>query len=102
MIKEELNQVFAYNLQQKLKDRIYGKVYVKVIDDEIYISVACYSDIRFETTISNFFEKILNGYTTDYACYEVIEQYRKFVKKKILQMILEEGSLYLKTSLFVF
>ena len=85
MFKEELrelDQIFAYNLQQKLKDQIYGKVYVKVIDEEIYISVACYSDIRFEATISNFFEKILNGYTTDYACYEVMRQYRNFVMEK--------------------
>ena len=33
----ELSYVFATNLQQKLKDKIYGKVFVKVIDDDIYI-----------------------------------------------------------------
>ena len=58
----ELSYVFATNLQQKLKDKIYGKVFVKVIDDDIYISVDCYSDIRFKTTISNFANRILNGY----------------------------------------
>lgn len=78
----ELSYVFATNLQQKLKDKIYGKVFVKVIDDDIYISVDCYSDIRFKTTISNFANRILNGYTTDYACYEIMEQYRKFVFKQ--------------------
>lgn len=78
----ELSYVFATNLQQKLKDKIYGKVFVKVIDDDIYISVECYSDIRFKTTISNFANRILNGYTTDHACYEIMEQYRKFVFKQ--------------------
>lgn len=57
---------FSMALYAKLKERIYGHIYVKVTDDD-------------ELYINRFSEKMLNGYTTDYATYEVIEKLKKYV-----------------------
>ena len=57
---------FSMALYAKLKERIYGRIYVKVTDDD-------------ELYINRFSEKMLNGYTTDYATYEVIEKLKKYV-----------------------
>ena len=57
---------FSMALYAKLKERIYGHIYVKVTDDD-------------ELYINRFSEKMLNGYTTDYAAYKVIEKLKKYV-----------------------
>ena len=81
MENTDLKYLHASTLQQKLKEVVYGKVFVKVIDDVLVIRIECYHDINFKTTIENFSDKVLNGYATDQACCEVSKQYRTFINK---------------------
>lgn len=52
--------LFSMNLQAKLKEKIQGAIYVKVNEND-------------------FANRMLNGLTTDYAAYEVVQKYKKFV-----------------------
>lgn len=78
----EIKQVFARNLGQKLAEKIFGKVSVKIYDDEIHVNIQCWTDMDCEIVLNNFTNRIINGYSTDYAAYEVLEQYRKIVMRK--------------------
>ena len=40
---------------------------------------------NFEYSFPNFSSKILNGFTTDYAAYEVESEYRRFVLKQFFK-----------------
>ena len=75
--------IFATNLHQKLKEKIVGAVFVKVTrNDELFINIKSYGGIDYKAFISNFSDKLLNGWTTDYAMYEIVKEYRAFVLKR--------------------
>lgn len=76
--------VFATNLHEKLKGQIRGRIFVKVVsDDRLYVSIQRdVADKVFNLYINNFSDRILNGWSTDYAAYEIRQDYRKFIMKK--------------------
>lgn len=76
--------VFSVALQKKLKEKVYAGVYVKSTpDDCLEITIARKSDnVTFKARIDNFSTKILHGYSTEYAAYEVISKYCKFILNK--------------------
>lgn len=75
--------LFATLLHAKLKENIVGSIYVKVNQwDELYIAITSYGDVRFETKIGDFSEKLLNGYSTDYAVYEVKKKFESYLRKR--------------------
>lgn len=80
MNTDDYKKLFAMNLQQKLKTKIIGKIFVKVIqDDKLYVQIERDAGQTFKLFLDNFSERILNGWSTDYAVYEVMSEYRKFV-----------------------
>lgn len=80
----EYEYIFAISLQQKLKRRIKGNIYVTVIrDDKLYVKIKKDSDFIFETTIDRFTDKLQNGFTSDYAAYDILKQYKQFVYERI-------------------
>lgn len=71
---------FSMALYTKLKERIYGHIYVKhTYEDQLYIQITRRDGLNFEVYIENLSEKMLNGYTTDYAVYEIVEKLKKYV-----------------------
>lgn len=74
-------QVFAMNL----RERIYERVKIKSIfitqtyNDDLYIQITLNGGLQFKTRIYGISDKILNGYTTKYAAYEIIGELRKFI-----------------------
>lgn len=71
---------FSMMLYAKLKERIYGHIYVKqTYEDQLYIQITRRDGLNFEVYIENLSEKMLNGYTTDYAVYEIVEKLKKYV-----------------------
>lgn len=75
--------LFSMNLRQKLRERVIGKIYCKVNEEnELYIKIESLGDLKFSMTINNFSERILNGYSTEYAVYEVMSKYEKFVHNR--------------------
>lgn len=78
--------LFATTLHAKLKEKIIGKIYVAVTrENALLVKIESFGGLSYSTTIDNFSDKILNGYSTDYAAYEIVSQYRKFVTNKFLK-----------------
>ena len=78
--------LFVTTLHQKLKDKIVGKIFTKVnTNDELYVEIISFGDLMFKTTLGNFSEKIMNGWSTDYAAYEVIGQYKTFINERFFK-----------------
>ena len=75
--------LFAKTLHQKLKEKIIGRIFVKVNNnDELYVEIESFGDFTFRTSIDNFSDRILNGLSTDYVVYDIVKQYKSFVMKK--------------------
>ena len=69
--------LFSMNLQAKLKEKIQGAIYVKVNEnDSLVIKVTRRDGNNFDMSFAN---RMLNGLTTDYTAYEVVQKYKKFV-----------------------
>ena len=80
MSMNEYEQNFTTILHQKLKTKIKGKIYTEVNwHDEIYVKVINMDDIKYEHRITNFSERFLNGWSTDYAAYEIVKDYKRFI-----------------------
>lgn len=72
--------LFSMNLQAKLKEKIQGAIYIKVNEnDSLVIKVTRRDGNNFDMSFTDFANKMLNGLTTDYAAYEVVQKYKKFV-----------------------
>ena len=76
--------LFATTLKQRLKTKIKGKIFCKVTyNDELYVSIRNEdSGIVCELRESGFSEKILNGYSTQYAEYEIIKKYKIYLNDR--------------------
>lgn len=75
--------LFETTLHQKLKGKVVGKVFVKVTrNDELLVKIESYGNLKFSLTFDNFSERIINGWSTDYAEYEILKQYKSFILGK--------------------
>lgn len=72
---------FVTALRSKLKEKLLGKIFCKVINNELYVEINNFG-LEFKMHIDDFANKVLNGYSTDYAMYEIITTYKKFVLHK--------------------
>lgn len=80
---KEYEYLFATTLHEKLKEKIIGRIFCKVNTmDQLYVTITTYGDVKYETSVEDFSKKVLNGWTTDYAAYEITEQYRKSINKR--------------------
>lgn len=76
----ECEQLFSMAVQQKLKRKIIGKIFVKVTqNDELLVLIEREDELKFKLFIENFSEKCINGLTSDYIAYEIMKQYREFL-----------------------
>lgn len=75
---------FSLQLHKKLKSKIKGRIYIGVNDDDVlFIEIkadAC--DSLFKITFENFSRRILNGWTSDYAAYEVMREFKHAVMEQ--------------------
>lgn len=73
--------IFSKDLHEKLKEKIHAGVFVRSTnDDELEILIVRKSeDFTFKVVIENFSDKLLYGYSIDYAAYQVLAKYRKFI-----------------------
>lgn len=78
--------LFSMNLQAKLKEKIQGAIYVKVdMDDNLIVKITRRDKNNFEMSISNFSDRMLNGFTTEYAAYHIRKEYRDFVMEQFFK-----------------
>lgn len=78
----DYEKMFTEKLQQALKDKIYGKVFVNIKNDQIYVHIKCWNDIDYECYIDDFANKFINGLNSEYVCYMILQAYRKFVVQR--------------------
>ena len=72
-------KIFALELKRKLVEKIKGKIWVSVKNDELHIDIKNGDDVRYETYLDDFANQVLHGLSTDYVAYGVIKRYRKFI-----------------------
>ena len=83
MFMVDYEYVFATTLHQKLKEKIIGKIYVTVtIADELLVKIESFNGLTYKFIRGNFSESILHGFSTDFAVYEIVTEYKKFIMKK--------------------
>ena len=82
----EYEYIFSNTLKNKLIDKVKGGVKTWIYDDELHISIRLEEcGIQFEHIIPNISERILNGYATDYAVYEVVQIYHSFIRDRFFK-----------------
>ena len=76
--------IFATELHKKLKPRIKGKIYVCITKyNELSVKINNLN-LEYEYLSENkFSDMVLNGYSTDDAMWEVMQDYQQFVYEKL-------------------
>ena len=72
--------LFSNHLYEKLKGVIKGGIFVKVNENDSLV-------VEIKRKDGNNFgvNRILNGFTTEYAVYEVTRKYRKYVMEQFFK-----------------
>lgn len=71
-VMTDYEYLFSMNLQAKLKEKIQGAIFVKVNEnDSLVIKITRRDENNFDMSFTDFSNKFLNGFSTDYAAYEV-------------------------------
>lgn len=83
IMMREYEYYFAMTLHTRLKPRIKGKIYVKVDWDILYVEITTLDDLVYEWTKDNFSDAFLNGYTTEYAAYEIEKDFKRFIADEV-------------------
>lgn len=77
--------LFATILQQRLKEKIIGKVFVRISNDALYIKVERWEEgVMYEQTVDDIATKIRNGLTIEYIAYEILREYKTSLLKRYL------------------
>lgn len=80
---KDYEYLFVQLLHQKLKNKIVGKVFVKVnAKDELFVEIQSYGDLTYRLYLGHFSERLLNGWSTEYAVYEIMKQYKMFIMER--------------------
>lgn len=76
--------IFATELHKKLKPRIKGKIYVCITKyNELSVKINNLN-LEYEYLSENkFSDMVLNGYSTEDAMWEVMQDYQQFVYEKL-------------------
>ena len=64
-------------------------------DDKLEIVIARTSEnLVFTMYVDDFSTKLLNGYSTDYAVYEILEKYKRFIMNNTMKkyFVMNESS----------
>ena len=80
----DYEHIFATELHKKLKHRIKGKIYVCITKyNELSVKINNLN-LEYEYLSENkFSDMVLNGYSTDDAMWEVMQDYQQFVYEKL-------------------
>lgn len=78
--------LFTTNLHSKLKGTIKGSIFVKVNEnDSLIVEIKRRDGNNFGVSFTDFSNRIVNGFTTEYAVYEVVRKYKKFVMSQFFK-----------------
>lgn len=78
----DYGKLFAMNLHGKLKEKIVGHIFVVVNQwDKLVVEIEM-EGLKYRVVYDDFSNRILHGWTSDYAVYEIMQGYRTFIRKK--------------------
>lgn len=78
----DYEHLYATTLHQKLKEKIIGKIYVKITtEDVLHIDITGKGNLKFNIDFDKFSQRFMDGWSTDLAANDVVNAY----KKKILE-----------------
>lgn len=78
--------LFSICLHEKLRERVLGSIFVKVkYNDSLIVEIKRRDGNDFSMSFTDFSNRILNGFTTEYAAYEVQKKYKEFVMKQFFK-----------------
>lgn len=77
----DYERLFTDALFSALKEKIKGGIFVRVYsNDTLVVKISHHdNDPNFEMKFDNFSQKILHGWSTSYAAYEIVSAYKKHV-----------------------
>lgn len=82
---DSYKNVFEKTLHAKLKEKIFGRVFVKInYYDELIIKISSYGEVEYSFHIDDVSYKILNGYSADDAMREVVMGYKNYLIHRTL------------------
>ena len=78
--------LFSNHLYEKLKEVIKGGIFVKINEnDSLVVEIKRKDGNNFGVSFTDFSNRVLNGFTTEYAAYEVTKRYQKFVMRQFFK-----------------
>lgn len=82
----EYEYLFCTNLRAKLKEKIRGGIFVKVnVNDNLIVKIERNDGSNFDVLFTDFSNRLIHGFSTDHAAYEVQKKYRNFVMKQFFK-----------------
>ena len=78
--------LFTTNLHSKLKENIKGGIFAKVNEnDSLVVEIKRKDGNNFGVSFTDFSNRVIKGFTTEYAAYEVMKKYKKFVMSQFFK-----------------
>ena len=75
----DMELIFKTVLHKKLKEKVTGHIYIDINErDELFVDIQS-NGLRYQKRVLGVSDKILNGLTTDYAAYEIMKDYKKYI-----------------------
>ena len=85
-VMTDYEYLFSTNLHAKLKEKIRGGIFVKVNEkDSLIVKIERKDGNNFDISFTDFSNRLIYGFSTDYAAYEVQKKYRDFVMKQFFK-----------------
>lgn len=80
--EHEYAYIFMTLLHRKLKEKIKAGIHIGTYGDCIIVQIVLNGMVDYEYKIRDFSTKLLHDYTTDYAVYEIVTAYKKYILAK--------------------
>lgn len=80
---QDYEYLFSTELHKRLKEKVKGKVWVKIYHDELHVNIIPDENGElYEFVMTDIASRILNGLSTSYIVYDILKDYRNYVNKQ--------------------
>lgn len=80
---QDYEYLFSTELHKRLKEKVKGKVWVKIYHDELHVNIIPDENGElYEFVMTDMASRILNGLSTSYIVYDILKDYRNYVNKQ--------------------
>ena len=80
---QDYEYLFSTELHKRLKEKVKGKVWVKIYHDELHVNIIPDENGElYEFVMTDMASRILNGLSTSYIVYDILKAYRNYVNKQ--------------------